>query len=115
MDYLETDYLKPSRFNFKYWMLKRKNRKIARHSIDSIGSRSHFFVNQIQNLNAYDLLIATIDSIALGLSYYKKKGELSGDIIFLNMGLANVLDKLKLSNSKKYHKYSKRYLLNSSA
>jgi glycosyltransferase involved in cell wall biosynthesis len=100
VDYMETNYLRPPKLSLEYWRLRNLNKAFARDV--GIGSRSHFFVNQIQNLNRYDVFIATTDSIALGLAHHKKKGRLKGEIIYLNMGLAGVLDKLKQVNNEAY-------------
>ena len=104
VNYLETDYLLPPRLSFEHWHLKRKNSVFAQHL--GIGNRSHFFVNQIKHLNSYDLLIATTDSIALGLAHHKKKGKLKADIIYLNMGLARALGMMsQVESNRKYDEY----------
>ena len=105
VNYLEIDYLLPPRLRFEHWRLKRYNEQFAKEV--GIGSRSHFFVNQINTINNYNYLIATTDSIALGLAHHKKKGKLKGEIIYLNMGLAGALEKLKRKNNGRYEKYKK--------
>jgi glycosyltransferase involved in cell wall biosynthesis len=106
VDYMETNHLRPPRFSLEYWRLRNLNKAFARDV--GIGSRSHFFVNQIQTLNRYDVFIATTDSIAMGLAHHKKRGRLRGEIIYLNMGLAGALNKLKQVNNGAYQKYSKQ-------
>ena len=105
VDYVETDYFYPKWFDMRYWRLKKGNQNFADHL--TIGNRSHLFLNQIEDLNNYDILIATTDSIALGLAYHKKSGQLRTEIIYLNMGLAASLYKLKHNCDDKYLQYAK--------
>ena len=105
VSYLETDYFRPPRLRFEHWRLKGNNEQFTKEV--GIGNRSHFFVNQINTINNYNYLIATTDSIALGLAHHKKKGKLKGEIIYLNMGLAGALEKLKRKNNGRYEKYKK--------
>ena len=106
VDYVETDFFYPKWFNRQYWTLKRNNQKFADHL--GIGNRSHLFINRIEDFNNYDTLIATTDSIALGLAYHGKNGILDADIIYINMGLAGSLYNLKKRKNGNFRQYKKQ-------
>jgi len=100
VDYIESDFLRPYMFSLEYWKLRRSNQKQAMRL--GIGNRSHFFLNQVHNLNRYDVIVATTDSIGLGLAYFKKIGRLKAEVICLSMGLAAALERLKSKDAKFY-------------
>ena len=98
VDYLELDNLAPQQWRPLYWVLRRESLKIGKSL--GIGSRSHYFVGTLRYLNQYDCIVATTDSIALGLAHYKIKGQLKGRIIYLNMGLAAALDSAAIESTR---------------
>lgn len=106
VDYLETDHITPAKHTLEYWKLFYRNKRFARQL--SIGSRSHYFVSKLEKLNSYDAIIATTDSIALGLAYFKHHNRLRSEIMYLSMGLAGALKQLKQSDKELFDKYKDR-------
>ena len=103
VDYLETDHFPQEKQYLEYWKLFYRNKKFARQL--GIGNRSHYYINQLKRLNAYDVIIATTDSIALGLAYFKQQNRLSPNIIYLNMGLVGALERMKRSDGVLFNEY----------
>lgn len=109
--YLETDLLHHKKTNPKYWWLRYQNNKFADYI--GVGNRSHFYLGIVEYLNSFDVLIATNDSIALGLVHYKRTKKLIPKIIFLNMGLGGALEKAKGGIRQEYlrkKEFVSRYL-----
>lgn len=105
-EYIESNDISHNYLSFRYWKLRKNNNSFARNL--GIGNRSHFFVGCLGYLNQFDNIIATTDSIALGLLKFKESGELRASVCFLNMGLGGVLDRLSRQNHSKYTYYKSR-------
>tara|TARA_B100000315_G_scaffold255956_1_gene300686 strand:- start:657 stop:1724 length:1068 start_codon:yes stop_codon:yes gene_type:complete len=106
VDYLESDYMVESQWSIRQRLLKRKNDALMKNF--GIGNRSHYFINSLKSINKYDTIVATTDSIAIGLASLKKVGYLRSKIIFLNMGLAGAIQK-NLESNKVSHNLNKAY------
>lgn len=103
VDYLETDHLAQAKWSLEFWKLRYQNNSCTRKL--RIGNRSHYFVDQIDYLNTYDVIIATTDAIALGLAYFKRSRRLRAEIIYLSMGLASALNRIKRCSKTQFSKF----------
>lgn len=56
------------------------------------------FIHIMEELNKYDYIITTTDSIGLTMAYYKKKKRLTPSIIFIEMGLSDQLYSMRERN-----------------
>ena len=64
----------------------------------NIGFAEHKLIHLIDKIKEQDFIICTNDSIALGMSYLKKRFGLNCKLIYLNMGMGDRLYQIK-SNS----------------
>lgn len=101
VDYIELDKLPQKKLSFRYIKLRIID-FIYRKSMN-LANTAYYYVGVLDMLQSYDCLIATTDAVALGLTYYVKRGILKTPVIYLQMGLADRLYKLEKKNTFFYN------------
>ncbi|MBN2301290.1 MAG: glycosyltransferase family 4 protein [Lentisphaerae bacterium] len=96
VDLLELQDMRPNTRNPEFRRLSRENTRNSEQY--TFSSESHQFLDEIERLNAYDVIIACGENLGAGVAYFKQRGRLKPPVFFFAMGmLARVVD---LNNAK---------------